>query len=238
MRLDKYLVENGFFNTRAKAQEAIKLGQVYSDGKAITKPSEEKYGEITLSEDVLKYVSRAGLKLEKAIEHYHLDFNNKRVLDVGSSTGGFTEVSLLNGAKEVVSVDVGKDQMDKSLRDNPKIRLMEETNILDLTSDDIKDVDIIVMDVSFVSITKIIPHLMEFGAKEYVILIKPQFETGGEHLVKGVVKDRKVHDKVVRDITKFVKDLGLNFIGVTSSPIKGGSGNKEFIMYVKEKRVC
>ncbi len=234
MRLDQYVVEKGYFKTRSKALEAIKQKQVLVDGIP-QKPSFQIKGnvEITLL-NVNKYVSRAALKLKKAIEEFKIDFSGKVVLDVGASTGGFTEVALEYGAKTVYAVDVGTSQLDEILQLNEKVISYEQTNILKVTESYFTkgNPDVIVMDVSFVSIKQIIPYIKQFTT-EMVVLIKPQFESGGKHLYKGIIRDKNVRKHIVDDVLSFLKEEGLNIIGVVESPIKGKEGNIEYITYMK-----
>lgn len=234
MRLDQYLVKEGFFKTRSKALEALKTKKVLVDGK-YQKPSFKVETAVSIELlDVNPYVSRAALKLKKAIEKFKIDFTDKIVLDVGASTGGFTEVSLEEGASTVYAVDVGTLQLDESLKTNEKVISYENTNILEVTNNHFINgmPSIIVMDVSFVSIKNIIPHIKSFTS-EMVILIKPQFESGGKYLHKGVIKDKKIREQIVEDVKEFLKEEGLTIVGVTESPIKGKEGNVEYITYIK-----
>lgn len=231
MRLDRYLVENGTYPSRNKAQEAIKNGFVTVNGqteKASYKVAEQDLVSTSQNE---QYVSRAAYKLLKMIEVFNIDFNDKVVLDVGSSTGGFTEVALKYGAKEVYSVDVGKNQLHYSLRSNNKVKSIEETNILDIEPNTLPKIDMIVMDVSFVSITKLMVHLSKFTNKFYV-LIKPQFETNGKFLHKGIIKDKKVHQEVIENIRSFLSNNKLYLKNTYESPITGKDGNKEFLAHI------
>ena len=185
--------------------------------------------------DKLKYVSRGGLKLEKAIKTWDLNFKDKLVLDIGASTGGFTDCALQNGAKCVYSVDVGKNQLDWKLRNDERVVSIEEMHIKDLKEKDIGDekVDYIVIDVSFISLTKVIPYFEKFLAKnaKIVMLVKPQFEVGREKIGKnGVVENEEYHDEAIKKIISFSKECGYELIGVEDSPIKGAKGNKEFLM--------
>ncbi len=234
MRLDQYVVSEGYFKTRSKALEAIKQKQVLVNG-VHQKPSFQitEDVEITLL-NVNKYVSRAALKLEKAIKEFNIDFSEKVVLDVGASTGGFTEVALEYGAKTVYAIDVGTSQLDKTLRNNDKVISYEKTNILNVTNDFFirETPDLIVMDVSFVSIKQIIPYIKQFS-NEMIVLIKPQFESGGKHLYRGIIRDKNIRKLIVDDVVSFLKDEGLNIIGLIESPIKGKEGNIEYITYMK-----
>lgn len=234
MRIDQFLVSNYYFKSRSKAQDAIKQKAIYVDGKLIEKPSYEVTGteKIEVRFETSKYVSRGGYKLEKAILEFNLDFSNKVILDIGSSTGGFTDCAIQNGARLVYSVDVGSNQLDDSLRNNSKIIVMENTNILDIEEFD-ETIDYLVMDVSFVSIKHVIPALIKFinERNSLVCLIKPQFEVG-KMINKGIIKDKKIHYKVLEDVILYLKEVGLYVNQLIPSPIKGGSGNIEFLALV------
>ncbi len=225
MRLDKYIVDN-FGYTRSRAIDLIKVGSVYVNGEVVLKPSKQvsETDKIKIN-DKLKYVSRAGVKLEEAINYFNLDFKDKTVLDVGSSTGGFTEVSLKYGAKTVYAYDVGKDQMDEELRKDKRIHLFEQTNIL---SADVKEVDICLIDVSFVSIKPIIKHL-KGKAKVYVMLFKPQFEVGPDNLYGGIIKNEKVLKKAILSFKEFLKEEEINLRDYLQVSLKGKKGNQEYI---------
>ena len=188
--------------------------------------------------DKLKYVSRGGLKLEKAIKTWDLDFKDKLVLDIGASTGGFTDCALQNGAKYVYSVDVGKNQLDWKLRNDERVLSLEEMHIKDLKQEDINNekVNFIVIDVSFISLTKVIPYFKKFLAKtgKIVMLVKPQFEVGREKIGRnGVVENEEYHDEAIKKIISFSKEGGYELLGVEDSPIRGTKGNKEFLMLLK-----
>ena len=240
-RLDLLLVEKKFFETREKAKREIMAGNVIVNEQAVTKAGMmfKDTDELNIRiKDKLKYVSRGGLKLEKAIKIWNLDFKDKLVLDIGASTGGFTDCSLQNGAKLVFSVDVGKNQLDWKLRNNEKVVSMEEMHIKDLKENDLKGekVDFIVIDVSFISLTKVIPYLKKFLKEDgkIIMLIKPQFEVGREKIGKnGVVENEEYHDEAIKKIIFFSKECGYTLVGVEDSPIKGTKGNKEFLIYLK-----
>ncbi len=225
MRLDLYLVKE-FNLTRSRASDLIKLGSVKVNDKVILKPSYK----VSLNDEViliksLKYVSRSGNKLEEAIKHFNLDFNNKTVLDVGSSTGGFTDCSLKHGASIVYAYDVGTNQMDEHLKKNDKVHLFEQTNILDA---DPQNADICLMDVSFTSIKPIIKHLVN-KADLFIMLFKPQFEVGKKHIKGGIVKDQKVINKQIDSFKDYLKELNINLIGYIKINLKGKKGNQEYI---------
>lgn len=234
MRLDLYLVDNGYYKSRELAKEAIFRGLVKVDGKVINKASYDIIsGNIEVSE-VIKYVSRGGLKLEKAINEFYLDFKDKIIVDIGSSTGGFTDCSLQFGAKHVYAIDVGTDQLDPKLLCNPNVTSYEETNFLDVPKFPF-NVDYYVTDVSFISVKRILAHLKEIDAKEMVILIKPQFEADPSLLNKnGVLKDRSKHLAILEDMDLYIKSIGYKIHKITPSPIKGKSGNIEYLAYIKE----
>ena len=223
------------FCSREKARYYIKNGDVSVNGTVIEKPSydvSEKDGvEIR---DSIGFVGKGGLKLKKAIESFRLNFFDKTVLDVGASTGGFTDCALQNGAKKVYAVDVGHGQLDPKLASNDRVVNFEGRNILDISPENIDKTDIVVSDVSFVSIKKILFHISNF-IDEYgqiICLVKPQFEVGKKRLKNGVVSDEKTHVEVVSDILDYVESLGLTVSGLDFSPIKGGEGNIEFLLYL------
>lgn len=230
MRLDKYLVEN-FNITRSRAADLIKLGSVSVNGEVVKKTAKiiAKHDKVEIN-DILKYVSRAGIKLEAAIKHFNLDFNNKKVLDVGSSTGGFTEVSLNFGAKLVYAYDVGTDQMAEELKKDERVKLFEQTNILDVVPN---SVDICLIDVSFTSIRPIVKHLKTVS-KLYIMLFKPQFEVGSKHIYGGIVKNEKLIGEAIEDFKEFLKNEGFNIRGIMKADIKGKKGNQEYI-FIGEK---
>ncbi|WP_442878059.1 TlyA family RNA methyltransferase [Cetobacterium sp.] len=237
-RVDVLLVEKGFYETREKAKRAIMAGLVIINDKKIDKPGTSiKIDEeplIRVKGDACKYVSRGGLKLEKAISVFNMDFQDKIVLDVGSSTGGFTDCSLQNGAKFVYAVDVGTNQLDWKLRNDERVKSLENMHIKDLALSDLDDrkVDYIVMDVSFISITKVIEHLIKYFDKEtkLMALIKPQFEVGKENIEKGgIVKDSKKHLMAIEMVVEEAKKSGLRLKGLDFSPITGTKGNVEYI---------
>ena len=237
MRLDIFLVEQGYFKSRSKAQAAIEEGAIQVSGKIILKSNYEI--EEGASIEILKnnnpYVSRGGLKLEAAIKAFHLDFKDKIVLDIGSSTGGFTDCALSFGARLVYAVDVGTNQLDSSLRGRKEIIVMEQTNILSVSSFPVR-FDFLVMDVSFVSIEKILPAIDCFLDEDasFICLIKPQFEVGKRYLKNGIVKDRALHIKVLEQVNRALELYHMGIVQLIPSPILGGSGNKEFLACIKK----
>ena len=223
------------FCSREKARYYIKNGDVSVNGTVIEKPSydvSEKDG-VEIRESI-GFVGKGGLKLKKAIESFRLNFFDKTVLDVGASTGGFTDCALQNGAKKVYAVDVGHGQLDPKLASNDRVVNFEGRNILDISPENIDKTDIVVSDVSFVSIKKLLFHISNF-IDEYgqiICLVKPQFEVGKKRLKNGVVSDEKTHVEVVSDILDYAESLGLTVSGLDFSPIKGGEGNIEFLLYL------
>lgn len=238
MRIDKFLVEHQFAPTRSKAQQLIKDKAVLCNGIIVEKSSYivNSTDEIFLAESsVLKYVSRGGLKLEKAINEFDICFTNKVILDIGSSTGGFTDCALQNGAQKVIAVDVGRDIMHPTLRENPNVELHEETDIRDFPCDRLMEVDYVVGDVSFISIITILNALKGAPGKfELVILIKPQFECGAQiaKKSKGVIRNPKVHLDVLHKVISSLEQMGYYLIEITYSPICGGDGNIEYLTHM------
>ncbi len=234
-RLDAELVARGIARSRERAKEMIKSGAVTVNGKTAKKPSDEvcPSDELTSSEQEL-YVGRGALKLEKAYETFSLDLGGKICLDIGASTGGFTEFMLLHGAERVFAVDVGSGQLADSLRADSRVVNMENTDIREVCSEDIGgQADFVCADVSFISLTKILPKIHELlkGGAVAAVLIKPQFEAGKSDIGKrGIVKDRKVHERVLTEIDSFARLTGFAPEMYTFSPVKGGSGNIEYLV--------
>ena len=240
-RLDVLLVKKGLATSREKAKAIIMSGIVYVDGD-----KEDKAGS-TFSEEAvievrgktLKYVSRGGLKLEKAMNEFDIDLTGMVCMDVGSSTGGFTDCMLQNGAVKVYSVDVGHGQLDWKLRNDDRVVVMEKTNIRYVSNDDIDDMlDFASIDVSFISLTKVLMPLKALLKEDAKVcaLIKPQFEAGREKVgKKGVVRDPKVHEEVILMIANYVHANGFSILGLEYSPIKGPEGNIEYLIYIVNK---
>lgn len=239
-RLDVKLFENKTFETREKAKNAIKSGSISVNGKVCTKPSTEikDTDKLEVTSETLKYVSRAGLKLEGAKQIWNIDFSNKFVLDVGASTGGFTDFSLQNGARKVVAIDVGTNQLHSKLKNDNRVLSLEKTDFRDFDKNNYKiceDFDIAVCDCSFISL-KLLAHkffeVLKSGAK-LVVLIKPQFECGKElaKKYKGVIKDKTLQEKIKNEIVLYFETVGFKLLGTADSPILGGDGNKEFLAY-------
>ena len=240
-RLDIYIQKLLNLDSRSKANNLIKGDKIEVNGNIITKSGYlvSENDDIKLIGEVLKYVSRGGLKLEHALDCFNIDLTGKVVLDIGSSTGGFTDCALKYGASKVISVDVGSNQLHSSLRSNPRIELYENTDIRDINKECLKEVNVIVSDVSFISLTKIIPFIYDLPKIECMImLIKPQFECGKEvaDKYKGVILDKDVHLSVIKGIISSFKEHGYYLNDITISPIKGGSGNIEYLaMFSKNK---
>ena len=227
-RLDKALVERGLVTTRSQADNFIRLGYVFLNKKIV-----QKSGTMVSDSDEIKlerketYVSRAGLKLASVAEYFHLNFQDKTVLDIGSSTGGFTDYSLRHGAKKVFAVDVGTDQLHLSLRPNPKIVLHEKTDIRDFYTDEA--IDIIVGDVSFISLREILPHVAENLMNSSTVLIamvKPQFEAGRHQVNKGIIKNDKVRRQILSDFEDWARKYFV-ILDKKDSEVAGSKGNLE-----------
>lgn len=236
LRIDKELVRNGSFSSREKAQDAILKGLVLVNGSSVKASYEVKEtDQITIDNLAYKFVSRGGYKLEKAIEFFNLDFKDKIVVDIGASTGGFTDCSLKHGAKMVYAIDVGTLQLDPSLKENPKVISMEQTNFLEVNES--FNNDFFVMDVSFISITKLLSKIASMMNDEMtlVTLIKPQFEAGGIHFKNGVLNDMKKHEAILDSLFVFFERAGLILRGITYSPIQGKSGNIEYLACLKKQ---
>ncbi len=240
-RIDVIMAEKGFAKSRTAAQELIGAGSVTVNGKTVARPS-ERFDDAAGTEiqihdlnDLTKYVGRGGLKLETAIEEFSLDLTGAVCLDVGASTGGFTDCMLQNGAAKVYAVDVGKSQLAEKLRADNRVISLEELDIRRADGNDIPEpVNFISADVSFISLKLILPELTRFaaGGAVCVTLIKPQFEIGKARIGKsGVVRDPKLRERIVRDICGFASDLGFEDIRTVPSKITGGDGNVEYLMH-------
>lgn len=239
-RLDVLLVERGFVESRQKAQAVIMAGSVFVAGQRVDKPgtSVPNEAEIEVRGHVLRYVSRGGLKLEKAMKSFPLTLEGKICADIGASTGGFTDCMLQNGAVKVYSVDVGYGQLDWKLRNDPRVVCMERTNARYLTHEEIPDeLDFASIDVSFISLKLIFPalHGLLRDGGEIACLIKPQFEAGREKVgKKGVVRDPAVHLEVLENFLVHAKESGFTVVDVTYSPIRGPEGNIEYLGYLRK----
>lgn len=236
-RLDILLVEKGIFTSRERAKTSIMAGKIFVDGQRVDKAGEKVSvdAEIIFKGQEIPYVSRGGLKLEKAMKEFGISLKNKTCMDIGASTGGFTDCMLQNGAKKVFSIDVGYGQFAWKLRTDPRVVCMERTNIRYVTPDDIGELtDFASIDVSFISLKKIMPATINLLSDkgEVVALIKPQFEAGKEKVgKKGVVRDINVHNEVVKSIVDYLLSQGLNILSLSYSPIKGPEGNIEYLVY-------
>jgi len=233
-RLDKLLVTRGLADTRAKAQSLILAGQVFSDQQRLDKAGHLVPIDIELTiKEPLPFVSRGGLKLAAALDQFEIETANRVCLDIGASTGGFTDCLLQRGAWRVVAIDVGRGQMDWKLRQDSRVELRENVNARYLSPDDFTDrFDVVVADVSFISLTKILPVVPPLSRKPPFVItfIKPQFEVGREEVGKGgVVRDEAAQRRVVEEITAFAADLRMRLVGVIESPILGADGNREFL---------
>lgn len=241
-RLDVLLVARGLASSREKAKAIIMSGIVYVDGN-----KEDKAGttfpdtvDIQVKGNTLRYVSRGGLKLEKAMNEFGLKLNDYVCMDVGSSTGGFTDCMLQNGATKVYAVDVGHGQLDWKLRNDERVVCMEKTNIRYVTPEDIDDVlDFASIDVSFISLTKVLLPVKELLKEDghIVCLIKPQFEAGREKVgKKGVVRDKKVHEEVIDMVKSYAESIELFPLKLDFSPVKGPEGNIEYLLYLTKSK--
>lgn len=239
-RLDILVYEKGFAESREKAKAIIMAGQVYVDNQKADKcgTAYDENANIEVRGSVLKYVSRGGLKLEKVIDNFGLDLNGAVAMDIGASTGGFTDCMLQNGAKKVYSIDVGYGQLAWKLRTDERVVNLERTNMRKVTREQVPDaIDFFSVDVSFISLRLILPVARELMAEnaEAVCLIKPQFEAGREKVgKKGVVRDPSVHVEVVRGIFDFCLQSGFDVLNLDFSPIKGPEGNIEYLIHLKK----
>ncbi|MDO6655184.1 TlyA family RNA methyltransferase [Anaerobacillus sp. 1_MG-2023] len=238
-RLDVILVNRGLIDTREKAKRAIMAGLVFSETERMDKPGVKVAEDISLQikGDTLRYVGRGGLKLEKAINVFSLLIENKVVLDIGSSTGGFTDCALQNGASLVYALDVGYNQLAWKLRVDDRVVVKERTNFRYAEKADFEQglPDIATIDVSFISLKLILPVLKQILKEngEVIALVKPQFEAGrGEVGKKGIVRDKKIHLRVLKEMMDFATKEGYQIKGISFSPITGGEGNIEFLLYL------
>lgn len=242
-RLDKILVERGFVASRERAQALILAGKVLVEDQKIDKAGAqvEESSAIRLLGEDLKYVSRGGLKLERALEHWNIDVKGKVCLDVGASTGGFTDCLLQHGAAKVIAVDTGYGQLDFKLRQDTRVRLLEKTNARFLSAEQLREiVDFIAMDVSFISATLVLPAVVAAGlpapeqrqSRQIVVLVKPQFESGREFVGKGgIVRDENAQLAAVEKVRVALLGFGVQKTDVIESPILGAEGNREFLLY-------
>ena len=239
-RLDCLLFDRGLAESREKAKAMIMMGNIYVDNQKSDKPGTMLPidTKIEIRGETMPYVSRGGLKLEKAMSVFPVQLKDKITMDIGASTGGFTDCMLQNGAKKVYSVDVGYGQLAWKLRTNPKVVNLERTNIRYITREQVPDdVDFFSVDVSFISLCLVLPVARNFMAEnaQAVCLIKPQFEAGREKVgKKGVVRDKTVHIEVIEKIVDFVLQHGFSVLGLTFSPVKGPEGNIEYLIYLQK----
>ena len=244
LRLDKLLLERGVAGSRERAQALILAGKVLVNGQKIEKSGApvDREAEVRLLGEDLKYVSRGGLKLEKALEHWKINVTGKICLDVGASTGGFTDCLLQYGAARVIAIDTGHGQIDFRLRQDPRVRLLEKTNARYLTREQVEEyVDLIVIDVSFISATLVLPAVIsaafpqspsERSGRKMVVLVKPQFEVGRQQVGKGgIVRNEAARLAAVEKVRKASLKLGCNQTDVIDSPILGAEGNREFLLF-------
>ena len=233
-RIDRLLVERGLFESRTKAQAAIAAGLVTADAAPVRKASEEIAVDARLrATPAHPYVSRGGVKLAAALDHFQFDPRGHVCLDIGASTGGFTQVLLERGARRVYAVDVGHGQLHESLCGRPEIVSMEQTDIRTLSLARLDEPpDMVTADVSFISLKLALPPALALAktSAQLITLIKPQFEAGRAHIKKGIVRDAAVHAAVCDDISTFATSLGWRVIGIIPSPIAGGDGNAEFLL--------
>jgi 23S rRNA (cytidine1920-2'-O)/16S rRNA (cytidine1409-2'-O)-methyltransferase len=237
LRADRLLVERGLFDSRAKAQAAIEAGLVFADGKQVTKVAELIAAEAEIQASAAHpYVSRGGVKLSAALDHFGFDAKGRVCLDVGASTGGFTQVLCERGAATVYAVDVGSGQLHDAVRTRPEVVSLEQTDIRALPSKQLTPPpNLVVIDTSFISLKMVLPPTLALAHNpaQLVALIKPQFEAGRAALKRGIVRDTAVHAAVCDDIAAFVTSLGWHVTGVIPSPISGGDGNAEFLLGAK-----
>ena len=235
LRADLLLVDRGFFESRAKAREAIEAGLVSADGKPVRKPSETLANDSEIVAPApYPWVSRAGLKLVAGLDAFGIDPKGRTCLDLGSSTGGFTQVLLARGAVHVTAVDVGRDQLHPSLRADPRVTSREATDARDLRAEQFEVApSLLVCDASFISLRLVLPPALDLAAPgaELVALVKPQFEAGRASVGKGgLVKDPAIHTRVCAEIAAFLEARGWRVRGPVPSPIEGGDGNREFLI--------
>ncbi len=238
-RADILLFEKGLVDSREKGKRLIMSGQVYIDEVKIDKPGEQIPidSNIIIRDNSIKYVSRGGLKIKKAAEEFNIEFTNKIAMDIGASTGGFTDFMLQNGVVKVYAIDVGYGQLDYKLRNDNRVVVMERTNIRYVDKEQFDLVDLITIDVSFISLELVLPVaetlLKDDG--EIIALIKPQFEAGKENVGKnGLVKDKKIHLEVLNKILDLCSTIGLKITNLSYSPIKGAKGNIEYISKIEK----
>lgn len=244
LRLDQLLVELGLFATRSRARDAIQRGTVKVDGKPVTKPGQTvpRAAKISVDDPASAYVSRAALKLIAALDHFELDVKGRTALDIGASTGGFTQVLLERGAAHVLAIDVGHDQLHETLRADPRVTNKEGLNAraLELSHLDGREIDCVVSDVSFISLKLALPPALAFAQKGAIcaLLVKPQFEAGREAIGKGgILRDPKDGERIAEELRSWLEtQAGWRALGLCPSPIEGGDGNREYLLAGKKDR--
>lgn len=238
-RLDKVLLQRGLVSTRTRAEDVIRKHGVMVNGKMLNKTGKKIPVDATIEllAEEIPYVSRGSLKLKHALEKFKVDLKGKKVLDIGASTGGFTEVALENGASKVYCVDVGQHQLHPKIAENDKVVNLEKTHVRELNNRLIPEpCDVVVIDVSFISLEKVLPFLHPLLTEnaECIALVKPQFEVGKKNIGKGgIVKNKRLYPEVIEKIKEIGKLNHLNYVTHTDSPILGGDGNQEFLMHLK-----
>lgn len=240
-RIDTILVKKGYFETRQKAKYAIENHCIYVENILIQKPSKlvEENSKIEIKGETLPFVGRGGLKLEKAICEFSICLEGKICMDIGASTGGFTGCMLQHGASKVYAVDVGHSQLVETLKQDHRVVNLEGTNIKEVNEKEFEKISFISMDVSFISLTQVLNKAYQLLDEngEMIALIKPQFEAGTEYINKnGVVRDKKIHERVIEKIILFASSLSFNIMNLTYSPIKGSAGNIEYLLYLKKNK--
>jgi 23S rRNA (cytidine1920-2'-O)/16S rRNA (cytidine1409-2'-O)-methyltransferase len=234
LRADRLAVERGLFESRARARAAIAAGLVTADGVVVRKPADEiAVGAVLRAAPAHPWVSRGGLKLLAALDHFGFEPAGRICLDIGASTGGFTDVLLARGASHVYAVDVGHGQLHPRLRAQPRVQCLERTDVRDLDSNAVAEPpDLLAIDVSFISVRKVLPAALALARKpaQLVVLIKPQFEAGYRRRKGGIVRDETAHREACAAVTAAVAGLGWTVLGVMRSPVLGGDGNREFLL--------
>lgn len=241
-RLDQLLVDRGLFATRSRARDAIQRGTVKVDGKPVTKPGQNvlRTAELTVDDPASAYVSRGALKLIAALDHFNLNVNGLNALDIGASTGGFTQVLLERGASHVIAIDVGHDQLHESLRNDLRVTNKEGVNAraLDFSHLDGRDIGCVVSDVSFISLKLALPPALAFAQKDAIcaLLVKPQFEAGREAIGKGgILRDPQDGERIAEELKSWLETQpGWRALGLCPSPIEGGDGNREYLLAGKK----
>ncbi len=239
-RIDIALVEHGLCKSRARAQNLLKEGLVLLNGNPCTKPSVlvTENDKLSLSGNDIPYVGRGGLKLQEALVRFSVSVKDRICMDIGASTGGFTDCMLQHGAAKVYAIDVGHDQLDHSLRENRKVVSLEGMDVRQMQREDLQEIpDFCSVDVSFISVNLILPSIFNLTQDhaDYVVLVKPQFEAGKSNIgKKGIVKSASVHKQVLSTVIDFARNIGFTVHGLCLSPVRGGSGNVEYLVHLKK----